>query len=108
VYLTEDARKTINGLATSLADCVRIVSRALVTAWDDRRATSGVIPHPDGQWPELRAPRPRTFDGYDPGTIAAPTPGAAFHVQPNPGKRFKAGQLFDGASDVWAEWIPDD
>jgi hypothetical protein len=108
VDLSEDARKTLNGLTVSIANCVGSVVSALVSAWDERRRFPGEISQPEGQWPRLEAPTARRFEGYEPGSIPSLKPGAALYVHPTLGKRLKAGQLFDGASGAWAQWIPDE
>jgi len=107
VDLSEDSRATVDGLTESISSSLKITALALVAAWAERRSDPSAIAQPAAQWPRLQALPARNFPGYEPDSIPSPAPGTNLFVHPALGKRLKAGQLFDGASDFWAEWVPD-
>jgi hypothetical protein len=67
--LTEDAKRTLEGLVNSTEVLVESAAEDLFDLWTWRRANPRAIAQPKEQWPKGRSTRSLGFAGYAPGTL---------------------------------------
>jgi hypothetical protein len=98
--LEEDARRTLEGITTSLKEFLEIVMPALVTAWQTRRSQPSSIPQPlTRQWRTVRRTQQHFFSGFHPGS--RPFSPNSFTMNPKFARRMQAAAMIDPHTALW-------
>jgi len=97
--LREDGRKTAWGAFCSIRYLVDEASKSLCESWRERRSNPALIRQPRAEWPEVEAPRPSVFQGYESKKMEINM--TALMTDPSAPRRLQAAAITSEQRPLW-------